>query len=292
MKSETTVQNTSSRTPAFEQLEPRLLLSADLIGVEPLAPLGAGVSPEVTVVDSPTTIAAAGGMVQFEPEQHVPAGGTDIQVTGYSVPVLADWNADGRPDLLVGEKFDTVSGKVRVYLNNGTAAAPIYGSFSYVQAAGSDLAVPATGCLGAYPRVHDWNQDGRQDLLIGLADGTIRLYLNTGTAANPSFNGSSTIQAGDPGAKVNIDVGDRAAFDIVDWNERRRRGSGCRGPGRQGPCVPEPPDDRRAGPRFADRRAGRQRRSIGSFRAIQCRCPRSQRGWSQGPHYSATRMPR
>ena len=88
----------------------------------------------------------------------------------------------------------------------------------YVQAAGSDLTVPATGCLGAYPRVHDWNQDGRKDLLIGLADGTIRLYLNTGTAANPSFGSSSTIQAGNPGAKVDLDVGDRATFDIVDWN--------------------------------------------------------------------------
>jgi hypothetical protein len=105
-----------------------------------------------------------------------------------------------------------------VYLNSGTAAAPVYNSFFYVRAAGSDLTVPAVGCLGAYPRLADWNQDGRKDLLIGLADGTIRLYLNTGTAANPSFGGSSTIQAGNVGAKVNLDVGDRATFDIVDWN--------------------------------------------------------------------------
>ena len=124
------------------------------------------------------------------------AGGTDIQVTSYSVPALADWNADGLPDLLVGEKFDTVTGKVRVYLNNGRPGSPVFGSFFYVKVAGSDLTVPAAGCLGAYPRVHDWNQDGKKDLLIGLANGTIGLYLNTGTAANPSFGGSSTLQAG------------------------------------------------------------------------------------------------
>lgn len=219
---ETTVQSTSNRPPAFEQLEPRLLLSADLIGIDPLAPLETGGDQQDIVVDAPAVVPeifTVGATPELGPEQRLTAGGTEIQVPSYSVPVLADWNADGRPDLLVGEKLDTVSGKVRVYLNSGTAAASVYGSFFYVQAAGSDLTVPASGCQGAYPRFHDWNQDGRKDLLIGLTNGTIRLYLNTGTAANPSFGDSSTIQAGAPGAKVGIDVGDRAAFDVADWNE-------------------------------------------------------------------------
>jgi hypothetical protein len=164
------------------------------------------------------TMVGGGEAFQLGAEQHVKAGGIDVQVTGYSIPTLADWNSDGRPDLIVGEKFDASSGKVRVYLNTGTAAAPVYSTFFYVQAAGADLVVPAAGCLGAYPRVADWNQDGKKDLLIGLADATIRLYLNTGTAANPTFAGSSLIQAGNTGAKVTLDVGDRATFEVVDWN--------------------------------------------------------------------------
>ncbi|MGE5296210.1 MAG: FG-GAP-like repeat-containing protein, partial [Solirubrobacterales bacterium] len=164
------------------------------------------------------TMVGGGQAVQLGTEQRLQVSGVDIQVTAYSVPTLADWNSDGKTDLIVGEKADDLSGKVRVYLNSGTNASPVYGTFFYVQASGADLVVSATGCLGAYPRVVDWNQDNKKDLLIGLADGTIRLYLNTGTAANPTFGSSSLIQAGDSGAKVNIDVGDRAAFDVVDWN--------------------------------------------------------------------------
>ncbi len=181
-------------TPCLEPLESRVLLSADVIGMSVSSPL------------------------QLGPEQFVQAGGTNLQVVNYSVPALADWNSDGLPDLLVGEKFDTVSGKIRVYLNSGTATAPVFGSFSYVQAAGTDLVLPATGCLGAYPRFFDWNQDGRKDLLVGRADGTIQAYLNAGTAANPAFMSGSLIQAGDPGAEIDVDVGDRATFDIIDWN--------------------------------------------------------------------------
>ncbi len=143
------------------------------------------------------TMVGGGQAVQLGTEQHLQVGGVDIQVTAYSVPTLADWNADGRNDLIVGEKTDSTSGKVRVYLNSGTNASPVYGTFFYIQAAGADLVVSATGCLGAYPRIADWNQDGKNDLLIGLADGTIRLYLNTGTAASPTFTSSSLIQAGD-----------------------------------------------------------------------------------------------
>jgi hypothetical protein len=176
------------------------------------------VHPGYIVDAAGNTMVGGGEAFQLGAEQHVKAGGIDVQVTGYSIPTLADWNNDSRPDLIVGEKFDASSGRVRVYLNTGTAAAPVYGTFFYVQAAGADLVVPAAGCQGAFPRVADWNRDSKNDLLIGLTDGTIRVYLNTGTNANPTFAGSSLVQVGDAGAKVNLDVGDRATFEVVDWN--------------------------------------------------------------------------
>ena len=58
------------------------------------------------------------------PEQVVQAGGADILVDGYSVPSYADWNNDGKTDLVVGEGGSGYAGRVHVYLNVGTASNP------------------------------------------------------------------------------------------------------------------------------------------------------------------------
>jgi VCBS repeat-containing protein len=142
-----------------------------------------------------------------------------IQVTSYSVPYVTDWDGDGLFDLLVGEKADA-DGKVRVYINQGTGTAPLFDTFSYAQSNGSDLTVAAEGCLGAFPNTVDWNDDGHEDLLIAMADGTLRLYLNNGDGTG--FDGGTVVQAGSSGAKTDIDVGDRATLDVFDWNDDGR----------------------------------------------------------------------
>jgi hypothetical protein len=38
------------------------------------------------------------------PAENVRAGGADADVDACSVPFLTDWNSDGKPDLIVGEK--------------------------------------------------------------------------------------------------------------------------------------------------------------------------------------------
>ena len=111
---------------------------------------------------------------------------------------------------------------MRVYANAGTAASPLFESFFYAQVEGADLTVPASGCMGAFPRVFDWDGDGRIDLVIGRADGKIQVWPNVNTAANPEFGTPLFVQVGMAGAKSDIDVGDRAAFDIVDWNNDGR----------------------------------------------------------------------
>jgi hypothetical protein len=148
----------------------------------------------------------------------IQAAGADLKVDGYSVPSLADWNNDGVADLVVGEKTTAGIGKARVYVNSGTNAEPVYGSFVFAQGADGDLSVPASGCLGVFPRVFDWNGDGRQDLVWGLADGTLQVTLNENTAAEPRFGTPQVVQVGPPDAKQAIDVGDRTTFDFVDWN--------------------------------------------------------------------------
>jgi len=152
----------------------------------------------------------------------VQAGGADIHVASYSVPSLADWNSDGLTDLIVGEKTATLEGKIRVYLNSGTNAAPAYGPFSYAQTAVGDLSVPGAGCLGVFPRVFDWNQDGMKDLVMGLADGTVQVALNEHNDTEPIFASPFPVQVGQPGAKGNVDVGVRTTLAIVDWNNDER----------------------------------------------------------------------
>ena len=55
----------------------------------------------------------------------------DVERSGHSAPFVGDFFGDGKPALLVGQ-FD--GGKLRVYRNQGTAAAPKYGDFEWFKA--------------------------------------------------------------------------------------------------------------------------------------------------------------
>ena len=155
-------------------------------------------------------------LLRLGPEELVQANGFDIQVPGYSVPSLADWNNDGLADLIVGEGNYANPGKVRIYLNVGTESQPQFFDYSYAQCAGADLTVPASGCLGCFPRVVYWDMDARKDLLIGLADGTVAIFGNMGTDDNPTFIPGVRVQVTSPG--FDLDVGNRATPTFLDWN--------------------------------------------------------------------------
>ena len=158
----------------------------------------------------------------FGAEQPLLAGEVALEVENYSVPSLVDWNSDELPDLIVGEKTDSGLGKVRIYLNQGTASSPLFTTFTYAQQGSSDLSVPASGCLGVFPRVADWNGDRKKDLVVGRADGKIQVFLNVNTDAEPLFGDPAYVMVGQPGAKTDISLGVRATLEIVDWNEDGR----------------------------------------------------------------------
>jgi hypothetical protein len=134
-----------------------------------------------------------------------------------------DWNSDGLPDLVIGEGGDLSDAKVRVYLNTGSAAAPSFADYFYAQANGADLVLESSGCMGLFPRVVYWDADPRKDLLIGTALGNVRIYLNTGSEMEPSFDGGTNLTVGPPAEKVDIDVGSRATPSLVDWNNDGKR---------------------------------------------------------------------
>ena len=62
------------------------------------------------------------------------------------------------------------------------------------------------------PFVHDWNDDGKKDLIVGQnnnSNGYVGFYENIGTDAEPSFNGSTLILSCNGGCSpVNVPVGE------------------------------------------------------------------------------------
>ena len=138
---------------------------------------------------------------------YVQMGGADFDAGYTSSPYVADWNNDGKKDLLCGED----NGYVWLLINTGTDQNPVFRDAVHVKDGGADLDVGTR----ASPVVFDWNGDGRKDLLVGDTYGNTYFFDNRGTDAAPSFNGSVKLQAG--GSP--IDVGYYARFEMSDWDD-------------------------------------------------------------------------
>ena len=83
---------------------------------------------------------AAAGPVLL-PGVRLQADGKDIDdpaSVGHFVPTVADWNGDGKKDLIVGS-FTGEPGNVRVYLNIGTDAEPKFGKAAFLEAGGQPI---------------------------------------------------------------------------------------------------------------------------------------------------------
>ena len=104
----------------------------------------------------------------FAPAAALKVGSEPITVAGGDAgPSVADWDGDGKPDLLVG----TGAGGVVWYRNTGTAQAPqLAAAETLVPEPPKDQAAAAGGAThGIRAKVHatDWNHDGKLDLLVG-----------------------------------------------------------------------------------------------------------------------------
>jgi hypothetical protein len=116
----------------------------------------------------------------FGTPKRLDADGKPIKLSGDAGPVVADWDGDGKPDLIVGAD----DGSVVCYRNAGStrepkleAARELVGK-SPVGWGGDDKRGPRDWGLRVKPCVFDWNGDGRLDLLLGDICG--------GFAAKPS----------------------------------------------------------------------------------------------------------
>lgn len=93
-----------------------------------------------------------------------------------SSPTLGDLDADGDYDLLIGSK----SGKIYYYENQGSDT-----NWSF-QLVNEDY-LNTSDLSNTTPVLHDLDQDGDLDLVVGTSLGRLRFYVNQGTTEEPNF---------------------------------------------------------------------------------------------------------
>ena len=88
------------------------------------------------------TVAACGaGEPVLAPGVRLQADGKDIDIEiGHLVPCVADWNGDGRKDLLLGQFKE---GGIRFYPNVGRDDRPEFKAFEFLAAGGAPIRLDA-----------------------------------------------------------------------------------------------------------------------------------------------------
>lgn len=151
--------------------------------------------------------AIAADEIQFQPAQLL-----SMDPGSYSIPCVADWNGDGKKDLLVGYQS---AGQIALYVNTGTDAAPLFSTCTYLKGGSSNIIFTSSGCGAPSPFACDYNGDGKRDLLVGQgANGYVYYYCNTNTDANPILAPGLQIKVG----AMALSVGLRATPYVYDWN--------------------------------------------------------------------------
>ncbi|MBN1309706.1 MAG: VCBS repeat-containing protein, partial [Chitinispirillaceae bacterium] len=133
----------------------------------------------------------------------IAASGVDLNFGRAAKPVVADWNMDGKKDLL-GIDADN---NLVAWLNGGSDETPVFTSpaIPVLECAESDYAF----CLV------DFNNDFLIDIIFGKTDGSLAVRLNSGTPTAPLFSSEAVV--------LPAKVSGNAVPAVVDWNNDGRK---------------------------------------------------------------------
>ena len=130
-----------------------------------------------------------------------------------------DWNNDGRTDLIAGD----CDGFIWYFQNTTNNLAPVFAGGEKLRAAGEILSLAKSGGH-ARPDICDWNNDGRKDIVASDGAGTVTVYLNEGTDAEPALGPGCEVKAVGPHGKLApIDRGTRSHIMVCDWNSNGKQ---------------------------------------------------------------------
>lgn len=131
-----------------------------------------------------------------------------IYVEGHSGPFFADIDNDQDFDLFVGDR----DGDIYFFRNSGTSTIPSYALETKNLV--SEIIVDMG--LFSYVTFADIDNDGDMDLFVGVENGNLNFYRNTGTASNPIFTleADSLISVGKRCSPIFADIDDDGDFDF------------------------------------------------------------------------------
>lgn len=156
---------------------------------------------DLLTADSSGAMTLFKGAITAEGKFYYSAGvSLDLPLIPGAIPFVADWDNDGRKDILVGGD----DGTVRLFRNTGTEEAPAFAGGTYLQAGGAPIAVGAA----AAPAVIDLDGDGHKDLVVGSASGAVVWLRNTAEDAAPQLAYAGTL----------ISLSSPVAPFFVDWD--------------------------------------------------------------------------
>ena len=96
---------------------------------------------EMILISLILVLAPSGDLPDLAEGVKIEADGRAIDAgVGHLVPCVADWNGDGLNDLIVGQ-FS--KGKIRLYVNAGSAEEPVLKDAGFMQAGGAEISLPA-----------------------------------------------------------------------------------------------------------------------------------------------------
>ena len=169
------------------------------------------------VLASPCLYPVQAEPAQLRPATNLYAGAAVLNPGTYAIPCVADWNGDGRKDLLVGYRL---ADKIAVFLNVGTESQPVLTNSFNLQAGGADIVVVGQSCGAPAPWVRDYDRDGRRDVLVGegASPGRVYFFANTNTDAQPKLAPGVLLTVGASPLSVSY----RATPYVHDWDEDGR----------------------------------------------------------------------